>query len=448
VTWARNGALTDGVTVSRSLASLVQPRVGIIDQVANLWQEMGVPRYALVTAELDNVTMTFPYVRERDGSDVRDRIIGGAGSDLDPDVAWIKAVAEAAERYATLTFNDRDFIVAPASELGASAINLMEIPRCSPRELSDPRCLIRDPDMQAPIRWVRGFSLTHQCERLVPAVMTHLFLNPWATERFWIPISTGVAAHTDLAAAIGSAICEVIERDAIALTWLTRRPLARIAPLTQTDGPLAEVRRRIDEARSRYEIFDATTDLGVPTMFVVQHAPAHPTCKVTVACATSTSAEKAYLNAIREVASSRAALAAARDIPADVADFHDLVHGAAYYGRSGELADFRFLLDGKSTMSLELVGGLSSTQASAENLRWLLDRLAAKGMEAIAIDLTTDELRAVGLWVIRVVIPQLMPISFIHRARYLGTPRLYAEWRKRNPLAGEDFIHPGPLPFA
>ena len=56
-----------------------------------------------------------------------------------------------------------------------------------------------------------------------------------------------------------------------------------------------------------------------------------------------------------------------------------------------------------------------------------------------SVDLTTDELRDVGLWAVRVIIPALMPISFVHRARFLGTPRLGI---------AEDLVNPDPLPFA
>jgi ribosomal protein S12 methylthiotransferase accessory factor len=70
-------------------------------------------------------------------------------------------------------------------------------------------------------------------------------------------------------------------------------------------------------------------------------------------------------------------------------------------------------------------------------------------MDAVAVDLTTDELRDAGLRVVRVVVPQLMPISFTHRARYLGTPRLSAYVARRTgaPFTEAD-VNPAPLPFA
>ena len=70
-------------------------------------------------------------------------------------------------------------------------------------------------------------------------------------------------------------------------------------------------------------------------------------------------------------------------------------------------------------------------------------------MEVIAIDLTTDELRERGAWVVRAVIPGLMPMSSDYRARFLGTPRLY-EYPKNAGFGSitENDINRAPQPFA
>jgi ribosomal protein S12 methylthiotransferase accessory factor len=51
--------------------------------------------------------------------------------------------------------------------------------------------------------------------------------------------------------------------------------------------------------------------------------------------------------------------------------------------------------------------------------------------------------------VVRVLIPQLMPLSFTYRARYLAHPRLYtAQARMGYPVLSADEINPQPQPFA
>jgi ribosomal protein S12 methylthiotransferase accessory factor len=51
--------------------------------------------------------------------------------------------------------------------------------------------------------------------------------------------------------------------------------------------------------------------------------------------------------------------------------------------------------------------------------------------------------------VVRVIVPGLQPLSFCHRARYLGHQRLYrAPARMGYPAWPESRINPWPQPFA
>jgi ribosomal protein S12 methylthiotransferase accessory factor len=82
-------------------------------------------------------------------------------------------------------------------------------------------------------------------------------------------------------------------------------------------------------------------------------------------------------------------------------------------------------------------------------LRWLLERLTAHNYEVIVVDLTTDEAAQAGSTVVRVLVPQLMPLSFDPRARYLAHPRLYtAPARMGFPVCSEEQVNRDPQPFA
>lgn len=453
MTWSPPQPLNPSVLQGRyRFAGLVRPLVGLIPDVSFLPGQMGAPPFAIATTALGNLTMAFPYIASWDGSDIRGEIIGGAGGDVNPELAWVRAVVEGTERYASMVHTPEDFIVASARELGDDALDLGGLPRCSDAEYADPRCPLRPADTEVPIRWVPGYSLVGDGERLVPAILTHLHLRPWPSERFWLPISTGVAAHPNLAAALVNAICEVIERDGLALTWLLRLPLPRIELPDPPPEPLAPFLERLGKGRVSQHFFDATMDLGVPTVFAVQVCEGHPTCELFVSCATALDPVRAYAKAIREISPAHAIMSQERPLPADVSEFCELTHGADYYGRGGHRSDFDFLLGRTASRPLGAIGcsSLANPEASDEQqLRFLVDRLKALGLEAVALDLTTDELRDVGLWVVRVIIPSLVPISFVYRARYLGTPRIEETARRwgRGALADVE-INPGPLPFA
>jgi ribosomal protein S12 methylthiotransferase accessory factor len=141
------------------------------------------------------------------------------------------------------------------------------------------------------------------------------------------------------------------------------------------------------------------------------------------------------------------------EIPSRLIDFYKLIHRAQFYGRGGHEADFDFLLEetgGTTTLAAMEKRTLSSGENTDEDhLAFLIARLRNLELDAIAVDLTTDELRDVGLWVVCVIIPQLMPITFIYRARYLGPPRLYDYiGRVKGSAFTEADVNTAPLPFA
>src|SRR5690349_7792302 len=105
-------------------AKLVQPRVGLIDGVSFLPQDLESPVFEVAATGLGNLTMTFPHIRGGEKADVRDELIGGAGGDVDAEIAWVRSVAEAAERYSSMVFTEDDFVIASANELGSKAMDL------------------------------------------------------------------------------------------------------------------------------------------------------------------------------------------------------------------------------------------------------------------------------------------------------------------------------------
>ena len=429
-------------------AELVRPIGGLMEEVSRLPQEHTAPAFEVGVTALDNLTMTFPHVSTIFGTDARHESLGGAGADPDPEQAWIRAVVEGAERYCCLVHDPDDFVVASADELGTAALDLGTVPRCSEREYADPACPFRTPDPAAPIRWAQGYSLIDRCERYVPAVMTHLYVSPRRGENFWQPISTGVAAHTSLATALVSALCETIERDSIALTWLACLPLPRIEFESPLPDELATNYGRLAHSLVRQYFFDATTDVGVPTIYSVQVVEGHPTLAQYVSCATGFSAAAACAKTIREAAPARAVFQVPREIPREVADFQSLHDGAVYMGRIEQRGAFDFLLKGTARRPLSAVE-IRAPHDDRSRLRWLIDRLNAIGSDAIAVDITTDEVRDAGLWVVRVVVPGLLPMSTIYRARFLGHPRLYTYPEQAGfGTRVEGDINPAPQPFA
>jgi ribosomal protein S12 methylthiotransferase accessory factor len=367
----------------------------------------------------------------------------GAGTGTDPGTAARLAVIEALERYSTGMYDSRQLRWATADELGDDALDLDLLPRCSAAELADRRCPVRPVDRTARIRWVQGLSLSGQCTRWVPAVLAYLNIPPASEgELFTLQISTGCAAHVDPAAAVRNAICEVIERDAVSLTWLQRLPLARIEPNDAGGWPSGG-----REPGWQTVLYDATTDLGIPTVYGVEVAP-EGSFGTAVMCATDLDPARAIAKALREGDAGRVAVRMAPSVSSRVEDFQAVWEGAAYMARAEHLGAFGFLLGSSRRVAVSDLASCAMGTPDGD-LRVLVERLAERGLDVVVVDLTTDEAARAGLWVVRAVIPELQPLSFNYRARFLGHNRLYdAPLRMGYRSWAEPDLNPWPQPFA
>ncbi|WP_421506776.1 YcaO-like family protein [Erwinia rhapontici] len=444
-----NFAVSAAMRQKYPFMSLVSPLAGVVGSVYPLEpQELHVPRFPAVLASLGNLSMPYPHIIDNLGNDLQTIALAGCGADEQVDMAVVRAVAEAAERYATCVYHPGDVTVASFRELGAEGVAANTLPCCSEQELADPLCPVKPIDDSLPLRWVEGYSLTADRPRKVPLIMSHLYVRPWESELFWLPISTGVAAHTDLTMATVTAINEIIERDAIALTWLLQMPLPRIRFDQPVPDRLKEKFTRLATSGLEQYFFDATTDVGVPTVYGLQLRPGHPTSAQFVNCSTSFDPWDSCGKMIRESAMGRSVLEHELSLPKDMRDFIALEHGAVFMGRAEQRPAFDFLTNSSGEVAIsQLQAGLP--QQPAAQLKQLVARFRQLGMDVVIVDMTTDDLREAGLHVVRAVIPELLPMTSSYRARYLGHPRLLQQQQRLSEQTGDKVtINPWPQPFA
>ena len=358
--------------------------------------------------------------------------VPGAGVSTNPLEAQVRATAEAIERYCMSVYSGAQFITATADELGDEAMDLDTVPRCDPNEQAVATGIFSLPRKDVPMRWMKAISLIDGRTYYVPAIMVYLFFPPISREEnMWAPISTGCATHVDLDRALVSALCEVIERDALMLTWLHQLPLPRIdlGPIDALPAELQSMLAIMRESNLRYELFDATTDLGVPTIYALQLSDETDLLANLVVSATKLDPMQAVLRTLEEGCSSRIALESLmgpgsnreRKAREQIVSLEDC---ALYYGDRASRNDFDFLLKSERRHSLASMPNLTTGSAQGD-LRGLLDIFRRRNMQVFAVDLTTPEVRDAGLWSVRTIVPELMPLSSVYGIRFLGTRRLY-----------------------
>jgi ribosomal protein S12 methylthiotransferase accessory factor len=374
-------------------------------------------------------------------------VTAGGGKAVDDEAhARLIAIAEAAERYAAGDFLGERRVLASAGELDGPALDLARIPRCSERELSVPGCPQRPLDPGARIRWVQGTDLLTGRATWVPAIMACYGLHDvLPSERFWCGISTGFAVHFDPVEALVSGILEVIERDVNAVMWLQRLPLPVIsAPFL---SPVTEY--LLDWSDRHFldtYLFDATTDVGVPTVYCLQVAEHERQARHGVGAAAARDITAAAEKALMEAVWARGLLTWEGEVQEDLSKFSGVLDGARYMARPQLAPAFSFLVDGARQRTGPERAGLP--QAPAEALAWLVATLSGRGMQAVAVDRTPHEIAAVGLTAVNVIIPDLQPMSLRPLAQYRAHPRLYqAPELMGYPAHAEEDLNPWPQPF-
>lgn len=364
-----------------------------------------------------------------------------------PAEAVVAAIAEAAERYAGYGFLEDRSVWATADELDGAAIDLATLPQCSASEYADPRCPLRPADPNARIRWTRGVDLADGHPVWVPTVMARYGLAHISEpERFWYRISTGYAVHFDPAEMLLRAVCEVIERDAFAGAWLQRMPLPLVDPSDLSD----DARHLIEWGRRHFiepYLFDATTDLGVPTALCVAVAEYDDRGRQTVGCANGTSMARSVEKALSEAYLNRGHCLPDKAVPSSPSEFTSVEDAVLYMARPESAEAFSFLTDDASLRAGQPSASLPEDPATALDL--LLGRLTAEGWQAVAVDRTTPELAEIGLMAATVVIPALLPMTLNPFGQYRGHQRLY----ELPTLMGfashpEQELNPWPLPYA
>jgi ribosomal protein S12 methylthiotransferase accessory factor len=327
------------------------------------------------------------------------------------------AIGEALERYcATLPPPPERLIVATRAALDQPAIGPEAFGLYHPAQYADgsvPYAPVNDATV---LHWVEGRSLTHDRPVIVPASLVYLL----PLDAFWPPNSNGLAAGRTWHEAALRALCEVIERDAFLFTWLTTRP-APLLNLTDTGDAVARIARHYAEHSVTITAHDLTTTTGVPVVMARAHDERGQPPVDLIGLGCDLDPCRAVERAVLEVAQGRRARwdeLATVGAPQSVRIPSD---HARWYALADHSAAFAFL--GAQPGPLPAPVGKAGDGADVL-LAAVVALLARAGHEAIIADLTTPDIRAAGMSVVRALVTGLLPIHFGAGQERLGSTRL------------------------
>ena len=338
------------------------------------------------------------------------------------------AVGEALERYAAMTWQPERRI--------SSTYDGLDRPGLHPRDLvlfADHQYDVVPYQRWRPeteLEWVPAQSLVTGEEVWIPLLATHLGYLPSTEAALFPATSTGFAAWPDLAGATLRALLEVVERDAFAIAWSHRLPGRCVAagdvPDEQTSAIAALYARRGVEVVVHLLPCDTVATVALAIMWSDQ--PPAAAIGVSAALDPVAAARSAVLEAgqVRPILGSslrdpavraRAAELAAMPSKVTTLDDHDLLYADPRAAATG----MRFLRDAPRQPWPDAAPVLAQGN---DDLTDLTRSLATVAPDVLAVDLTPPDVAALGIHVVRGLVPGFVPIWFGADQARLGGRRL------------------------
>jgi ribosomal protein S12 methylthiotransferase accessory factor len=446
----RDVPATDSWETIRRGSRLISRKVGLIQQFAESRYQAQDPVLFVTGAQLADFSRCVS-----DGLALK-----AAGAGDNATAALVSAIGEAAERHCACFFDRDEMVVGAFCELAddAASPDLLRQFSLEQIECFGPwRPAYFDEDSR--IRWVWGYSLSECRPRLVPASLVYLNYRPAADEaNIGLNASTGLAAGATREEAILSGLLEIVERDAFTIAWMHRQPGRRI---DIDDDELQKVlRKRLWADRPSVDVrfFDLTTDVAIPAVFLVMRRQAESGPVVCLGAASRLSPRQAVRKCVHEGGQTlpliRILLASEKDWqPAP--DFSNLInfdyHFLTYLRRPDLVPQaFAFYDACGDRVALSRLPDHSTGHVLAD-IEYCVASLRNAGYEVIVIDITTPDIAEVGLSVVRVIVPGLVPLHGSHLFPPLGVRRLSEVpyrlgWEERG-WSPESGLNPFPHPF-
>jgi len=377
----------------------------------------------------------FQYVCERSPQAVKVRKGFGYGcSDMESE-AFASAVAEAIEHYCILFERDELFIKDSYRNLKNVAINPIRFVPFSKEQLKKPSFKKFKISENTIINWLEGYSLTNKRKVLVPASLVYANYNASVRKEptIQLGISTGAACGSSLGFAQYRGICEIIERDAYMISFLNKIP-KKVVDI-DNDQYLSDFKRRIERYSLEVYVLNTQLDLSITTTTCVILDRTGSGPAVCVGLGGSSDPKKAIqtsvFEAVRRHISSRDRFFRSKPLPMPRKNSFDwfslqkqILWSAPHMLSKAE----EFIKNGKIFYK-DLDN--TKTMLSYENkVKYLVDELTSKSCEVICIDITLPEVEEQGLKVVKILIPELVPLWKDERYPYLGIDRLYSVPRK------------------
>lgn len=347
---------------------------------------------------------------------------GGAG--FSRESALLACIGEGVERYCCRFVDGRSLKFGSFEDYKDQAVDPALWSLYSPLQYALPRFPFVPLLHSTPLWWAQAYSLFDSESKLVPACFLYMPYEIREPEAPITPaISTGLSCASSCTQAILQGLYEVIERDALAITWLKQVPVCELVDMPE------DISLTFNRGPITYHVYDITSDVNIPVYLVLSIGDSAFGRLISVGTACNLDPLRALRKAFLENAQGRLALMHLREkhtgwVPqadfADVNTFED--HALVLTCCPDLLGQVRFLgAKGKKSFRENFK---HREERPDKALALCLEQLDKAGFEPLAKDLTTEDIRPIGLSVVRTLIPGMQPLHGTHILPFLGGNRL------------------------
>lgn len=406
-------------TISKGI-SLISPYTGVVQEIVMSSRLVDDPMVFSFGIRACNTTRFYQHLYEGRS--------GGAG--CSEEEALAATIGEVIERYCSIFYNKKVCLFASYKDISSDAVNPNSFASFSDKQYERENFPFVRFTEESRTYWVKGYSLTTGQEKWLPCPLVYLAYQYEPQEDFiGHSTSTGLSAGNTLEEAILGGIYEVVERDAFMIFWLNKLSM----PCITLEDELKELfEERFNVGIGEWYMLDISSDIGIPTFLSVNIGKRDFGQYVAVGTASRLNPKDAVRKTLIEVGQTgpyfRYEVQQYKDWQPenDFSNVTNFSHHAIFYIKRPDLINpaFEFIRGNKEQDFLNRIDK-NGDGSILGNIQTCVKRLREKGYEVIVTDVTTREIKDMGLYVVKVLIPGLVPLHGDHRFPFLGTKRLY-----------------------
>ena len=368
-----------------------------------------------------------------------DNPLASAGTSIFPKEALMRTLGETLERYSSTNSHllDKPYLKLVDEQL--------EFIRCADFESTLPS--FKAEGITSEIEHSKVTRLIDGLDEYLPYEHVHLgFLRTNKQLMHTSPISTGCAFYYDSLTAIWKGICEVVERDAMMRLWYTKSQPIKIKMKDVLDYSLYSRIKKIRNAGLKVHVFEISSTVGIPVIYTIIQGEQYP--YYCVGASADLNITKAINKSIDEAISIRVVANWSKskgNKAYDYTNFYWVDHLEKHmelYANWKDTPAFDFLLNSNlnevSLHEVEHTGDYLTQPNTMDDLVDIASIFKNKGFDIYYKDITVPEVKEYG-HVMKVVIPQMIPLSQAYACRWLSPFQAAYE-------AGQ--LNPYPHPFA